>query len=205
MLSRRTLLSGAAGTAAISTPAITVAAIPTPRQAAGPFFPDVLPPESDADLTQIGSGAAAQGEVIEVAGRVLGLDGRPISGAAVQLWQANTFGRYANTRDRSSAPLDPNFQGYGVAMSDAEGFYRFRTIRPGLYTGRTRHLHFAAQGPGFEVFTTQMYFEGEPDNGADFLYRSLGDRAGALTTRFALDAERGVPVGTFDFVVDGRG
>jgi len=118
---------------------------------------------------------------------VLGADGRPVQGAAVELWQANAYGRYAHGGDRSAAPLDPNFQGYGAIRTDAEGRYRFRTIRPGAYAGRTRHLHFYATGPGFERTPLQMYFAGDAGNEADFLYRSLPtlEQREAVTVGFA--------------------
>lgn len=201
MFSRRTILS-AAGASLVTGQLQAASLLPTPRQASGPFFPDKLPAQTDTDLTSIGKGQA-QGQVIEIVGRVLGADGRPIAGAIVDLWQANAFGRYTHSADRNSAPLDPNFQGSGVALSDELGRYRFRTIRPGLYPGRARHVHFAISGQGIERFTTQLYFAGEPGNQNDFLYRSLGTRAGALTAAFDADKSRGnVPVGLFDIVVD---
>ena len=204
MISRRKMVSIAGGAAMMSTPALSSGLVLTPRQGAGPFFPDVLPPETDTDLTMISDRGQAAGEVIEVYGQLLGLDGRAISGAAIHLWQANTHGRYAHTGDQSSAPLDPNFQGYGVAVTDNEGRYRFKTIKPGLYTGRARHIHFAATGPGFEQFTTQLYFAGDPSNEGDSLYKSLGARAGMLTTKMSPNAVRGVMDGQFDIVVDTR-
>jgi len=157
-----------------------------------------MPYESDSDLTVMGGGTPATGEVILLEGRVMGADGRPIPGAAVELWQANAYGRYANSRDRSNAPLDPNFQGYGAIRTDAEGRYRFRTIRPGAYAGRTRHLHFYATGPGFERTPMQMYFASDAAaNDADFLYQSLptAEMRDAVTASF-VDGR-----GTFDIVL----
>ena len=206
MISRRNMLAGSAGIAALSVPAAARALIPTPAQTPGPFFPDRLPVESDFDLTTIGTAPPANGEVIEIVGQVLGLDGRPVSGATVELWQANAFGRYAHSRDTSAAPLDPNFQGYGAVRSDEQGRYRFRTIRPGLYTGRARHLHFYVAGPGFERIPMQMYFGGEPGNEADFLYRSLrtAEAREALTVDFLPLNANEAPQGRFDIVVDAR-
>jgi len=171
MMSRRGLVLGVAASGLL---ADTAAALePTPRQTPGPFYPDILPRESDSDLTAMAGTQPAAGETIIVEGRVLGVDGKPVADAAVELWQANAYGRYAHSRDRSSVPLDPNFQGYGAVRTDGEGRYRFRTIRPGAYAGRTRHLHFYATGPGFERIPMQMYFAGDTGNDADFLYRSL--------------------------------
>ena len=175
MISRRGLVSGAASSGLYASAASAL--VPTPRQTAGPFYPDILPRESDADLVTMAGGAPATGEVIVVEGQVLGVDGRPVAGASIELWQANAFGRYAHSADRSDVPLDPDFQGYGAVRTDAQGRYRFRTIRPGAYAGRTRHLHFYATGPGFERMPMQMYFAGDPGNDVDFLWRALRDPA----------------------------
>ena len=196
MISRRQTLLGIAAGGLAGGPA--AALVPTPPQTAGPFYPDVMPRESDADLVTMTGGLPAAGEVIVVEGRVLGADGRPVPGAALELWQANAYGRYAHGGDRSAAPLDPNFQGYGAVRTDADGRYRFRTIRPGLYAGRTRHLHFYVGGPGFERRPLQMYFAGEPGNADDFLWRSLGtpERQEAVTVVFGDEGR-----GTFDIVL----
>ncbi len=194
MISRRQALIGAASTG-FATPALALA--PTPPQTTGPFFPDVLPRESDFDLVTMAGNAPAAGEIITVEGQVLGTDARPIPGAVVELWQANVHGRYSHSRDTSNAPLDPNFQGYGVVRADAQGRYRFRTIRPGAYAGRTRHLHFYAAGPGFEKTPLQMYFADDAGNERDFLYRSL--RTAAMRDAVTVDFAGGT--GVFDIVL----
>lgn len=201
MITRRNTLLGVAASVAATSPALALTR--TPRQTTGPFYPDVLPSESDADLVRIGTGPAALGEEIEVTGRLLGLDGRPIADGFVELWQANANGRYANSRDTSSAPLDPNFQGYGIVRTDAQGRYRFRTIKPGLYPGRTRHLHFRIGGPGFEAMPTQMYFADEPGNARDFLWNRIRDPKArdSVTVAFASSGEGIAPTGQFDIVV----
>lgn len=201
MISRRQTLLGLTTALAASTPAL--AATRTPRQSTGPFYPDVMPSESDADLVRLGAGPAAVGEEIVVTGRVLGLDGRPVAGGFVELWQANAYGRYSHSRDTSNAPLDPNFQGYGVVRTDDQGRYQFTTIRPGEYPGRTRHLHFRIGGPGFDPLPTQMYFAGDPGNGRDFLWNSIRDpqaRQG-VTVAFAPMSGSGVQTGVFDIVL----
>lgn len=201
MISRRQTVLGLAAAGAATSPALALTR--TPRQTTGPFYPEALPSESDADLVRIGPGPAAIGEEIEVAGRLLGLDGRPIAGGFVELWQANAAGRYAHSRDTSPAPLDPNFQGYGVVRTDAEGRYRFRTIRPGTYPGRTRHLHFRVGGPGFEPLPTQMYFAGDPGNERDFPWNSIRDpnARDSVTVAFATTADGSAASGVFDIVV----
>jgi protocatechuate 3,4-dioxygenase beta subunit len=194
MITRRQTLLGATASC-LATPALALR--PTPQQTPGPFFPDILPRESDFDLVTMAGNAPATGEVITVEGRVLGPDGRPVPQAAVELWQANAWGRYSHSRDRSDAPLDPNFQGYGIVRADAEGRYRFRTISPGAYAGRTRHLHFYVAGPGFERVPLQMYFAGDAGNANDFLYRSLPTQG----ARDAVTADFATGTGRFDIIL----
>jgi protocatechuate 3,4-dioxygenase beta subunit len=162
-----------------------IAPRPTPAMTEGPFYPDVLPADRDADLVTVaGRPGKASGRVLYVSGRVLDARGRPIPNARIELWQADTHGRYIHSADTGSAPLDPNFQGYALLASDAEGRYRIRTIQPGPYPGRTRHLHFNFAG-GNTKLTTQMFFEGEKENDRDGVYRSLArDERAAATGRY---------------------
>ena len=155
-------------TAGSSMPLAAGQRILTPRQTEGPFYPDSLPLDTDTDLARVqGRTGQAQGQITHVAGRVLDTSGRPISGANVEIWQANAFGRYRHSRDNRNAPLDPNFQGFGRMTTKADGWYRFRTIKPAPYTFRTPHIHFAITGPGFGRLVTQMYVAGEERNGRD--------------------------------------
>jgi protocatechuate 3,4-dioxygenase beta subunit len=146
----------------------------TPAVALGPFYPDRLPAEQDADLTLIaGRPGRAAGQILYLSGRVLDTRGRPLSGARLELWQANAHGRYMHSADGdASGPLDPNFQGYASLRADAEGRYRIKTIKPAPYSGRTAHLHFNVDARGAKL-TTQMFFEGERLNERDGLYRAL--------------------------------
>src|SRR4051794_11175070 len=106
----------------------------TPKVTMGPFYPAVKPLDRDADLTIVnGSSGKAEGKIINVSGRVLTHNGSPVSGAKIEIWQANTHGRYDHPSDTSQEPLDPNFQGYAIITTDAEGHYRFKTIKPGAY------------------------------------------------------------------------
>jgi protocatechuate 3,4-dioxygenase beta subunit len=158
----------------------------TPAMTEGPFYPDVLPADRDADLAAVkGRTGAAEGRLLYVSGRVLDARGRPMPNARIELWQANAHGRYIHSRDSdTSGPLDPNFQGYGVLAADAEGRYRIRTVQPGPYPGRTRHLHFNFAG-GKARLTTQMFFEGERGNEEDGVYRALAaDERRAATGRY---------------------
>ena len=143
--------------AALAWPASAGAAalLPTPRQSTGPYYPLSKPPEQDADLVRMsGRNQLAHGQVIRIFGRVLGSDGLPLEGAQIEIWQANAFGRYAHPSDTSSAPLDPNFQGFGRLSTDAEGRYQFRTVKPAPYSSRTPHVHFRISGSNFNTLTT---------------------------------------------------
>jgi len=162
------------GGLAVATP--LRAALPnfTPNQVMGPFYPVEKPLDQDADLTAIaGRSGVAEGQVVHVVGRVLNNEGAPVAGARVEIWQANTHGRYSHPYDWNTAPLDPNFEGFGVAVTDSEGRYRFKTVKPGPYPvtedwSRPPHIHFDVSGRVGRV-VTQMYFENEPLNEVDRL------------------------------------
>ena len=101
----------------------------TPDQILGPFYPLSELPQT-SDLTRVsGRSARAEGHVINVMGRVLNLAGQPVRDAKVEVWQANTHGRYTHPSDPNPAPLDPNFEGSAVLTTDSEGRYRFKTNR----------------------------------------------------------------------------
>lgn len=178
---RRQLLAFAAtslGAAAVGLPLASHAQqrIPTPSQGLGPFYPYGPEIERDADLVSVKGGAGvAKGDVTLLTGRVLDARGRPASGLQVEIWQCNAFGRYHHPRDRRNAPLDPNFQGYGVTTTDANGAYRFRTIKPVPYPGRAPHIHFRLAGRDVPYLVTQMYIAGHPQNDGDFLLSSVVD------------------------------
>jgi len=156
----------------------------TPSTILGPYYPIIRPLERDTDLTRLrGHRARAKGQVIHVTGRVLNQVGEPLLGAQVELWQANAAGRYTHPSDPYSAPLDPDFQGYGVQVTDREGRFRFTTIKPGPYPadGGTRapHLHFQVTGKA-ERRVTQMLFAGEALNEQDAVLNSVGHRRESL-------------------------
>ncbi len=149
----------------------------TPDLTAGPFYPHEKPLDLDADLTRIqGRAGRAAGRIVDVSGRVLDRNGQPVRNARLELWQANSYGRYAHPSDpNTEAPLDPNFQGFGVQTTDGEGRYRFLTVKPGAYPGaggarmRAPHLHVEIRGRS-ERKVTQMFFPGEPLNAQDRLF-----------------------------------
>lgn len=150
---------------------------PTPNEIVGPFYPITKPADTDIDLTRIvGHAARAKGQVIELTGRVVDLAGRPLGGVRIETWQANAAGRYAHASDDNPAPLDPDFQGYGLLITGADGSFRMLTIKPGAYPGgrrgmRAPHIHFDVQGRVDRV-VAQMYFPGEALNETDALLRA---------------------------------
>ena len=194
--------------ALVPAPVAAAGLLATPRQSLGPFYPLTLPLDRDADLVQVrGRADTAAGTVAHVFGRVMDTEGRPVPGARVEIWQCNAFGRYHHPRAPANAPLDENFQGYGASVTDADGGYRFRTIRPVPYPGRAPHIHFAVQGPGFERLVTQMYVAGEPDNARDGLLRRVRDPAARarliVPLAPAAEVEAGALAGRFDIVLGG--
>lgn len=154
----------------------------TPAQTEGPFYPVALPRDSDADLLRNGSAAYRRGEAAWVDGTVTDLAGRPVAGAQVEIWQCDHAGHYHHPGDGSRA--DPDFQGFGRVATGRDGRYRFRTIRPVAYSGRTPHIHVKVKLSGRELLTTQLYVDGDPHNERDFLWRRLGDDRGLVTVPF---------------------
>jgi protocatechuate 3,4-dioxygenase beta subunit len=189
---RRTLSFLSAGALAACAQRVDVdepSAAATPAEMEGPFFPPDTNIERDADLTRLnGRTERALGTVIQVRGRVLDRAGQPIAGARVELWQANAAGRYAHPGDSANTqPLDPNFQGYALLQTGADGGFSATTIKPGGYDvpsvgRRTPHLHWKF-ATGSAELTTQSYFPGEAENEIDALMRRMGEPAQRLIVR----------------------
>jgi protocatechuate 3,4-dioxygenase beta subunit len=143
-----------------------------------PFYPLKELPQT-GDLTKIpGRSGRAEGQVINVTGHVLNLAGQPVRDAKVEVWQANSHRRYTHPSDDNPAPLDPNFEGSAILTTDAEGRYRFKTIKPAAYPAgpnrmRPAHIHFQVSGRQDKI-VTQMYFEDDPYNSADPFLNSVG-------------------------------
>jgi protocatechuate 3,4-dioxygenase beta subunit len=170
-LSRRKLLLGMAAMAASGPHAIAESLITTPRQSAGPFYPVSLPLDDDNDLTKVsGRQSKAQGLIADLSGKILDINNRPLDGLRIEIWQCDANGRYRHPDERGKKPIDENFQGHGHTVTDADGRYRFRTIRPVPYPGRTPHIHIAVLPPGEPAFVTQLYIKNEPRNQSDFLF-----------------------------------
>lgn len=173
----------AAATPLAATPALADDRPPTPRMTEGPFYPTALPKDSDADLTRVdGRAGVAQGRVLDVSGRVVDRSGKPRTGARVEIWQCDAQGQYHHVGEPEGAG-DANFQGFGAVVTDADGRYAFRTIRPVPYPGRTPHIHFTVLEGGRRRLTSQMFIEGEPGNERDGLYRRLGSDARLVTMK----------------------
>jgi protocatechuate 3,4-dioxygenase beta subunit len=166
-------------------------------EVSGPVLGEDRIGAGDADLTRPpGAGGEAQGQRIVVHGRVLDGDGRPVPHTLVEVWQTNAAGRYRHARDNWAAPLDPNFTGAGRVLTDADGRYRFLTIRPGSYpwgnhhnAWRPAHIHFSLFGRAFtQRLVTQMYFPDDPMFDHDPIFNSVPDEKARqrLIARFDL-------------------
>lgn len=143
----------------------------TPAQTEGPFYPVEFPKDTDYDLLRNGSLTYPEGQRTWLEGHVSDLAGRPLSGAQVEIWQCDGAGHYHHAGDGGRA--DNRFQGFGRVTAGADGSYRFRTIRPVAYSGRTPHIHVKVRLGPRELLTTQLYVAGEPGNARDFLWRGL--------------------------------
>jgi len=190
ILASSNTLAGAAGTV-------------TPSQVKGPFYPIVDQHDTDLDLTMVaGKSERAKGEVVLVQGKVFDEDGAPVNNAVVDVWQANSDGRYSHEGDRNTAPLDPNFQGWGIVKTDATGRYQFKTIVPGPYplsflqaSGmRCRHIHFKVSAENAKTLITQMYFAGDPLIADDLeIAKVAKEQQSLLIAESMIDEESGLP------------
>ncbi|MBK9019655.1 MAG: intradiol ring-cleavage dioxygenase [Sulfuritalea sp.] len=152
--------------------------VATPSQMLGPFYP--LRPDAAAgnDLTTVDGKGRAQGRALRIVGRVTDTTGRALPGLLVEIWQTNAHGRYHHPHDDSAAPLDPNFRGYGRATTGIDGAYRFATIMPVAYPGRTPHVHSRLSRGERELLVTQMYLpDAAAANARDGLFMSLREAA----------------------------
>jgi protocatechuate 3,4-dioxygenase beta subunit len=193
-MERRTLLKTLLAGALASTARLAWAQrlVATQRQTEGPFYPDKLPLDQDNNLVNIsGHGGSAAGEVTDLTGRVLDLDGKPLRGVTIEIWQVDNNGRYIHTGDAGPGN-DPHFQGFGRFETGQGGEYRFRTIRPVPYPGRTPHIHVKLSKAGRELLTTQLYVQGHPLNERDGVLRSIRNPAqrAALMAPFLPSKER---------------
>ena len=178
IVSRRLLLAGTAASLLASPGARAATLAATPQQTEGPFYPVSFPADMDSDLVQVrGQAAQALGTVLHLEGRVLDASGRPLLGTLVEIWQSDAQGLYDHPRQPGRDRRDAAFQGYGRMMADGEGRYRFRTLKPVAYPGRTPHIHLkVATGTG-GLLTSQFYIAGEPQNERDGVFRRAAQSA----------------------------
>lgn len=180
-------------------------AIPTASATIGPFFPERYVDAHASDLTAL-DGKTAQGEVIEIIGRVTQHDGRPLHNVVLEIWQADANGIFNDPADPRAAQADPNFYGWGRAATDRNGVYRFRTIRPGSYampdgTPRAPHINLVVLYSGLmRELNTVIYLAGDARNDTDAVLACV--QPTALRTRLVAVAEE---PGRFRFDVRLRG
>ena len=184
----------------------------------GPVFGHAILGELDADLiyNYAKPGESAIGQRIIVHGRVVDERGKGVAGALLEFWQANAGGRYRHKREGYLAALDPNFGGCGRTITHEDGYYRFRTVKPGAYPWpngvndwRPAHIHFSVFGHGFaQRLITQMYFEGDPMIWNCPIVKSIPDKAAIEQLIAALDMNNTIPMDAraykFDIVLRGR-
>lgn len=213
-IGRRHVLRGiaAAGAAALvpGTANALIAGRPlvaTPAQTEGPFYPTDWTGDIDNDLVRVmGEAAQAQGHVTHIVGRVIDSSGTPVPSAIVEIWQCDATGIYRHPSDTHwFRERDARFQGRGRTLTAENGTYRFRTIRPVAYPGRTPHIHFQVITPGREPLVTQMYVAGEPLNERDGILNAIRDPRQRASVIVDLEAgeriEQKALVGTFDIVL----
>lgn len=191
---------------------------PTVSEITGPKFGhgDIKPGDNDLLGNYAQPGESPIGERIILHGRVLDGNARPVPNTLVEIWQANAGGRYRHRDDGYLAPIDPNFGGCGRVLTDADGAYRFRTVKPGAYPWRNRvndwrpsHIHFSVFGTAFcQRLITQCYFEGDPLIPRCPIVQTIPDPDAIAGLTARLDMNASIPLDTiayrFDIVLRGR-
>ena len=224
-LERRKFLKAiAAASAGFALPGYLAEALTlTPSLTQGPYYPLVgnMPLDKDNDLIYLNDNLTrAVGKITYLTGRILDSSGNPIKGALVEIWHADNGGNYIySATSARNAAADSNFQGFGQFLTGADGQYKFRTVKAGLYTGRTRHFHFAVTIPGqYGRYCTQLFWNETAyvtdssgnntstvwslQNSADSIFTSLtsAQQAAVNLTYTTVDAATGAVAANFDFV-----
>lgn len=175
----RRLFLGTAGAAFFTTAGLFAEElVRTPPQTEGPFYPNRLPLDTDNDLLIINDTITpAVGEITHLTGRVTDAKGNPVRNALVEIWQCDHSGVYLHTADsdQKKDKQDKHFQGFGRFLTNSNGEYYFRTIKPVPYVPRTPHIHFKIKKGGKELLVTQCYIKGHPQNERDGVYRAIRD------------------------------
>lgn len=160
----------------------------TPQTTEGPFYPtpSMRFADVDNDLVKVeGAVRDAGGEIITLKGVVSDKQGRPLAGHRIEIWQCDVNGKYLHTADSQSTAYDQGFQGFGHDITDQSGAYRFRTIKPTQYPGRTPHIHVKVLRGNQEILTTQFYIKDHPNNARDGLFNWMSaDEQSAVSMAF---------------------
>lgn len=190
----------------------------TISETSGPVFGQNILGQLDNDMIYnfAKSGESAVGERIIVHGRVLDERGKAVPNVLIEVWQANAGGRYRHKKEGYVAALDPNFGGCGRCITDENGNYAFRTIKPGPYPWpngvndwRPAHIHFSVFGSGFaQRLITQMYFEGDPLIDLCPIVATIQDKEAVRRLISTYDHENTIPMDArawrFDITLRGR-
>ncbi|MCY3991686.1 MAG: protocatechuate 3,4-dioxygenase [Caldilineaceae bacterium] len=177
----------------------------TPSQTEGPFYPVQMPEDRDSDLFVVeGAEGSPAGEILVFGGTLYDGAGMPVPGAVIEIWQTDDNGIYMHPGDSDSSKRDVNFQSYGRSETGPDGRYGFRTIMPGAYNPRPRHIHVKVWKEGHELLTTQFYFSNDPNASSDRIFAGTGEEVSALIMEVGegLDSEgNSVLIGRRDIVL----
>lgn len=178
---RRQFIRGATLTAAtLAAPGAFAQAVATAVTGDGPYYPDRLPLDTDNDLLILNDSLTpAVGEITHFAGRLFAANGAPVRNAFIEIWQSDVNGSYIHSQGRNDDKIDANFQGYGRFLTDSEGRYYFRTIKPVPYTlqgqFRAPHIHVAVSKAGRRIMATQALVKGHEANARDLITQRIRD------------------------------
>ncbi|KIC19935.1 dioxygenase family protein [Leisingera sp. ANG-Vp] len=192
---RSTVLGFAALVAGLVFPRKGAATGLTPSAAEGPFYPkpSMRLADADNDLVKVaGLVREAGGEVMSLKGQVTNEGGIPLAGLRIEIWQCDVNGKYLHPSDNRSDARDQGFQGFGHDITDREGNYSFRTIKPTRYPGRTPHIHVKVLEQGRELLTTQFYLKDHPGNDRDGLYRRMSAKQAASVSMEIIAGSNGL-------------
>lgn len=177
----------------------------TPSQGEGPYYTVEKPADRDNDLVVLtGAAGTPVGEILDFGGRLYDGAGMPVAGAAIEIWQTDSNGVYLHPNDSGTSRRDVNFQFYGEAVTGEDGRYSFRTLYPGHYEPRPRHIHVKIKVDGQEMLTTQFYFDNDPALATDSLFANArGDQLALIMAVVEGNDASGHPVllGTRDVVL----
>ena len=169
--------------------------IRTPWQGEGPFYPDIIPVDTDNDLVKNGdTSVEAGGKMLILNGILVNLDSQPVIGVSIEIWQTDKNGVYLHSGSFARNTLDKKFQGFGRTKTDRNGRFFFRTIVPTEYPGRTPHIHMKLWREGKNILTTQLYILDHPHNKNDFLFQRMSlveQRNNSMKLIAAKDKNRG--------------